>query len=87
MANPVRVFLFSRVSAAFVRPISAAALAIFVITSLLIPSTLHASTITVNTLSDSSVSGDGLCSLREAINNANSPGADTTGGDWVSPPG
>src|SRR5208283_1379853 len=38
-------------------------------------------TITVNTTSDSSPSGDGLCSLREAINNANSPGTDTTGGD------
>ena len=38
-------------------------------------------TITVNTISDSSASGDGLCSLREAINNANSPGVDTTGGD------
>jgi CSLREA domain-containing protein len=37
--------------------------------------------IVVNTLSDSSPSGDGLCSLREAINNANNPGTDTTGGD------
>ena len=37
--------------------------------------------ITVNTLSDESTSSDGLCSLREAINNANSPGTDTTGGD------
>jgi CSLREA domain-containing protein len=37
--------------------------------------------ITVNTISDSSGSGDGLCSLREAINNANSPGTDTTGSD------
>ena len=40
-------------------------------------------TITVNTLSDESTAGDGLCSLREAINNANSPGVDTTGGDCV----
>ena len=39
--------------------------------------------IVVNTLSDSSPPGDGLCSLREAINNANSPGTDTTGGDCV----
>ena len=37
--------------------------------------------IVVNTLSDASPSGDGYCSLREAINNANSPGVDTTGGD------
>ncbi len=37
-------------------------------------------TITVNTLSDSSPSGDGLCSLREAISNANSK-SDTSGGD------
>jgi CSLREA domain-containing protein len=41
------------------------------------------STITVNTLSDSSTSSDGLCSLREAINNANNAGTDTTGGDCV----
>ena len=36
----------------------------------------------VNTLSDSSPSGDGFCSLREAINNANS-GSDTTSGDCI----
>ena len=44
---------------------------------------LHASganTITVNTLLDSSVASDGVCSLREAINNANAK-SDTTGGD------
>ncbi|HUI25825.1 MAG TPA: right-handed parallel beta-helix repeat-containing protein [Candidatus Kryptonia bacterium] len=38
-------------------------------------------TSTANTLGDASTSGDGVCSLREAINNANSPGVDTTGGD------
>jgi CSLREA domain-containing protein len=38
-------------------------------------------TIIVNTGTDESVAGDGLCSLREAINNANSPGTDTTNGD------
>ncbi|HTY56777.1 MAG TPA: choice-of-anchor Q domain-containing protein, partial [Candidatus Binataceae bacterium] len=37
--------------------------------------------IIVNTLTDDSTSGDGLCSLRKAINNANSPHTDTTGGD------
>jgi CSLREA domain-containing protein len=52
---------------------------------LLIPPKLQAAlgTITVNTLSDESTPGDHLCSLREAINNANSPGLDTTGGDCV----
>ena len=39
--------------------------------------------ITVNTLSDDSTSGDGLCSLREAINNANSA-SDTTDGDCAA---
>jgi predicted outer membrane repeat protein len=44
----------------------------------LIPSALHANTITVNTIHDP---GYFLrCSLRGAINNANSPGVDTTGG-------
>ena len=45
-------------------------------------------TITVNTLSDDSTSGDGLCSLRKAIDNVNAfvpgyDGQDTTGGDCV----
>src|SRR5258708_24502495 len=39
--------------------------------------------ITVNTLSDASTSGDGLCSLREAINNANSA-SDTADGDCAA---
>jgi CSLREA domain-containing protein len=43
----------------------------------------NSNTITVNTLGDSSVSGDGFCSLREAINNANS-GSDTTSGDCAA---
>ncbi len=42
-----------------------------------------ANTITVNTLLDSSVAGDGLCSLREAIANANAE-SDTTAGDCVA---
>jgi outer membrane protein assembly factor BamB len=37
--------------------------------------------IIVNTISDEITPGDGLCSLREAISNANSPRVDTTGGD------
>src|SRR5579872_7262846 len=39
--------------------------------------------ITVNTLSDSSGSHDGVCSLREAVNNANSA-SDTTSGDCAA---
>jgi CSLREA domain-containing protein len=42
-----------------------------------------AATITVNTLTDESTPSDGLCSLREAINNANAKG-DTTGGDCTA---
>jgi CSLREA domain-containing protein len=41
---------------------------------------IHANII-VNTLSDSNTPGDGFCSLREAIANANSAGPDTTSGD------
>jgi CSLREA domain-containing protein len=48
-----------------------------------VPVAARAATITVNTLSDSSTSGDGLCSLREAINNANSA-SDTTGSDCTA---
>jgi CSLREA domain-containing protein len=51
---------------------------------LLTRSRLHASgnTITVNSTADpASTSGNGFCTLREAINNANSPGVDTTGKD------
>ena len=41
--------------------------------------------LTVNSTSDAApTSGNGFCTLREAIDNANSPGVDTTGGDcWV----
>jgi len=37
----------------------------------------------VNTNSDTSTAGDHLCSLREAMENANNPGVDQTGGDCV----
>lgn len=44
----------------------------------------HADTaITLNTDDDTAISGDGYCTLREAINNANA-GADTTGGDCAT---
>ncbi|MFZ0889493.1 MAG: PQQ-binding-like beta-propeller repeat protein [Candidatus Binataceae bacterium] len=63
---------------------STALAAILVLFSLTLPvpmlaATAKAATITVNTLKDETTSGDGLCSLREAINNANAK-ADTTGG-------
>ena len=52
---------------------------------LLVQSSLRATTntITVNTVTDDSGSDDGLCSVRKAINNANSK-SDTTGGDCVA---
>jgi CSLREA domain-containing protein len=60
----------------------AALLALAPVCIILVQSALHASgPIVVNTLSDASSSGDGVCSLREAISNANTPGTDTTGGD------
>ena len=66
----------------------------------MIPSALHASTITVNSILDPELGGvpvtSGLskpvllggtgvptCTLREAINNANTPGIDTTDGDCL----
>ena len=54
---------------------------------LLTQSRLHASsnTITVTNITDPvSILGNGFCSLREAIDNANSPGVDTTGGDCAT---
>ncbi len=48
-----------------------------------IPLAADASTITVNTLNDGSASGDGECSLREAVTNAISE-SDESGGDCVS---
>ncbi len=39
--------------------------------------------LTVNTLEDDATAGDGLCSLRKAINNVNTKG-DTTGGDCAA---
>jgi CSLREA domain-containing protein len=40
-------------------------------------------TITVNSTADNDTSGDGACTLREAIDNANDD-ADTTGGDCIA---
>ena len=74
-----------RFAIGMVRP---AVLAVLVLLTALSVLTLRnslqaANTITVNTLSDSSTAGDGLCSLREAIANANSA-SDTTMGDCVA---
>jgi CSLREA domain-containing protein len=46
-------------------------------------STAHASSIVVNSLEDNQVAGDDLCTLREAINNANAD-TDLTGGDCAA---
>jgi predicted outer membrane repeat protein len=40
-----------------------------------------------NTTDPASTSDNGFCTLREAINNANSPGTDTSGGDCTVPTG
>ncbi len=62
--------------------LSAAAILLIAALALVGTSTARAMTITVNNLTDpASTFKNGFCTLREAINNANSPGADTTGGD------
>ena len=50
---------------------------------LVLPQSLAPAVITVNGTDSSIVAGDGVCSLREAINNANS-NSDTSGGDCVA---
>ncbi|MBK9923775.1 MAG: sortase [Anaerolineales bacterium] len=44
---------------------------------------VYAASLVVNTNTDNTTAGDGLCTLREAINNANS-NSDTTNGDCVA---
>ena len=44
----------------------------------------RAATITVDSLADTTTAGDGDCTLREAIANANNDGSDTTGGDCTT---
>ena len=75
-------------SSAATRPMFLIALVMVLvpITLIAIASKLRATvnTITVNSLLDpASVSGNGFCTLREAINNANAA-SDTTGGDCVA---
>ena len=77
-----------RISRASARPGSLVALfiALVPVCVMLIGSTLHATdnTITVNNTTDpASTSGNGFCTLREAINNANAK-SDTTGGDCAA---
>jgi CSLREA domain-containing protein len=50
---------------------------------LLLPAAVLANTITVNTNADNATAGDSSCTLREAINNANSD-SDTTSGDCTA---
>ncbi|RLC76119.1 MAG: hypothetical protein DRJ03_29230, partial [Chloroflexi bacterium] len=44
---------------------------------------VRADTITVDTIADNTTGGDGYCTLREAINNANTD-SDTTSGDCTA---
>ena len=55
----------------------------FLLAALLPVQSVYANTITVNSLDDSATAGDGLCTLREAINNANS-NSDTSGADCAA---
>ena len=81
-----------RASAAFARPalMMGLLLAMAPVCVIMAPPAARAvaiNTITVNSISDPEIggvpvtSGNGFCTLREAINNANSPGTDTTGDD------
>src|SRR5208282_2873347 len=81
LANGARM----RISRASARPGSLVApfIALVPVCVMLIGSALHATdnTITVNNTTDpASTSGNGFCTLREAIHNANAE-SDTTGGD------
>lgn len=60
-----------------------AALAMLVAVGISAPGIAQGATITVNTLSDTNTAGDGHCSLREAVNNANTE-SDASGGDCVA---
>jgi len=60
---------------------SAAALAALALLGGTTPAHAVVSQITVDSNADNTTSGNGLCTLREAINNANNNGSDTTSGD------
>ena len=72
-------FINPRVLAGFIICLAGLALGFFPFVARATPPNV----ITVNTLDDETTPGDGKCSLREAINNANST-TDTTGGDCVA---
>jgi CSLREA domain-containing protein len=82
-----RVFPARQFTSGLVRPavLSALILPALLVCGLIARPTLYAAgnTITVNTLNDESTSGDGLCSLREAIGNANAR-SDKTSGDCAA---
>ena len=59
------------------------ALALLLLAILIAPPPIFAAGISVNTFADTLVAGDGNCSLREAVLNANSD-SDTTSGDCVA---
>jgi len=62
--------------------VAGAVAALLVAALLTIPSKARAATITVNNLTDpANTYGNGFCTLREAINNADASGTDETGGD------
>src|SRR5271170_7015098 len=62
--------------------VAGAVAAVLVAALLTIPSKARAATITVNNLSyPASTFGNGFCTLREAINNADASGTDVTGGN------
>lgn len=60
-----------------------AALAALAVSAAFVPGA-QAASIVVDSLADTATSGDGDCTLREAIHNANSLGGDTTGGDCAT---
>jgi len=67
------------------RLLVAAALLSASLTALVPPRPAHAATITVNSAADNTTAGDGDCTLREAINNANdTTDGQTTGGDCAA---
>ena len=61
----------------------AGAMIAFVVVGVPGASAIAGSTIVVNSLADTATAGDGLCTLPEAINNANA-NADTTSGDCAA---
>ena len=65
------------------RFLSVLSILILLLGSLLIKDARAVSTIIVDSTADDTIAGNGLCTLREAINNANS-NSDTTSGDCVS---